>query len=156
MTPGPVTPEPPRHPLPALTTYELSRYRRELERALRGLPGHAPARRLVQQQLAEVMNNDHDEAERTGVRAHRQPSAHPARARPASPAQPGPPGPMTVPAPGTADQLLPGDLPARVFRALYPGFDLHAVGAGLRRGSRRQRLLCRVQPGRAGPEDQRG
>jgi len=31
---------------------------------------------------------------------------------------------MTAP----AGQPGPGDLPARVFRALYPGYDLHAVG----------------------------
>ena len=35
---GPVTIEPPEHPLHALTTYELSRYRRELEHALKTLP----------------------------------------------------------------------------------------------------------------------
>jgi hypothetical protein len=33
---------------------------------------------------------------------------------------------MTIPASGPADQV-PGDLPARVFRALYQGFDLHDV-----------------------------
>jgi len=55
MNPGPATPEPPRHPLPALATFELSRYRRDLEHALKGLPTTAPVRQLVQQQLAEVM-----------------------------------------------------------------------------------------------------
>lgn len=35
---GPVTIEPPEHPLHALTTYELSRYRRELEHALKTGP----------------------------------------------------------------------------------------------------------------------
>ena len=48
------TPRPPR-PLPALTAYELSRYRRQLEHALKAMPGHAPARGLLQQRLAEVM-----------------------------------------------------------------------------------------------------
>jgi alpha-ketoglutarate-dependent taurine dioxygenase len=48
------TPQPP-HPLGALTTFELSRYRRELEHSLRSLPGQAPARAQLQQQLAQVM-----------------------------------------------------------------------------------------------------
>jgi hypothetical protein len=55
MNPNPPAVEPPPHPLPALATFELSRYRRDLEHALKGLPTTAPVRRLVQQQLAEVM-----------------------------------------------------------------------------------------------------
>jgi hypothetical protein len=55
MTTEPVTVDSPRHPLPALTTYELSRYRRQLEHALKALPGHAPVRELLQQQLAEAI-----------------------------------------------------------------------------------------------------
>ncbi len=47
-------PPPPPHPLGALTSYELSAYRRRLEQALRALPGHDPARAQVQQRLAEV------------------------------------------------------------------------------------------------------
>lgn len=46
---------PPPHPLDALTSYELSRYRRQLEHALKTTPGHAPARGHLQQRLAEVM-----------------------------------------------------------------------------------------------------
>jgi hypothetical protein len=42
-----MTPDPPPHPLPALTTYELIRYRRELEHALTAIPGTAPARTLL-------------------------------------------------------------------------------------------------------------
>jgi hypothetical protein len=53
MTTEPVTVDAPRHPLPALTTYELARYRREL--TLKRLPGHAPVRELLQQRLAEVI-----------------------------------------------------------------------------------------------------
>ena len=52
------TPQPPPHPLPALTAltaYDLSRYRRELEHALKALPGQAPGRGLLQQRLGEVM-----------------------------------------------------------------------------------------------------
>ncbi len=53
------TPQPPPRPLPVLTAYDLSRYRRELEHALKALPGHAPARGLLQQRLAEVMAEQH-------------------------------------------------------------------------------------------------
>ena len=33
----------------------VSRYRRQLEHALKALPGHAPVRELLQQQLAEAI-----------------------------------------------------------------------------------------------------
>jgi hypothetical protein len=49
MTPEPANPGQPRHPLPALTTYELSRYRRELEQALKSLPTQAPVRAQLQE-----------------------------------------------------------------------------------------------------------
>jgi vacuolar-type H+-ATPase subunit D/Vma8 len=55
MTTDHATPEPPPHPLPALTTYELARYRRELDHALDVLPVLVPARALLQQRLAEVV-----------------------------------------------------------------------------------------------------
>jgi hypothetical protein len=55
MIAGPVTVEPPEHPLHALTTYELSRYRRELEHALKALPQHAAVRELLSKKLAEVL-----------------------------------------------------------------------------------------------------
>ena len=51
----PVTVEPPEHPLDALTTYELSRYRRQLEHALKALPEHAAVRELLRGKLAEVL-----------------------------------------------------------------------------------------------------
>jgi len=66
MNPGSPAVEPPAHPLPALTTYELSRYRRDLEYALKRLPGHDPARQHVQQQLAEVMT---EQDSRTAITA---------------------------------------------------------------------------------------
>lgn len=47
--------QPPPQPLPALTAHDLSRYRRELEHALKALPGHVPARSLLQQRLADVI-----------------------------------------------------------------------------------------------------
>jgi hypothetical protein len=55
MTAEPIHVGPPRHPLPALTTYELARYRRELERALAALSGTAPGRGLLQDKLTAVM-----------------------------------------------------------------------------------------------------
>ena len=45
----------PPHPMPALTTYELRNYRRELEHSLKTLPEHAQVRALLQQRLAEVL-----------------------------------------------------------------------------------------------------
>jgi hypothetical protein len=54
MTAEPAQPCPPPHPLYALTTFELSRYQRELEHILADLPGHAPVREHLQQRLAEV------------------------------------------------------------------------------------------------------
>jgi hypothetical protein len=56
--------------LGALTTYELNRYRRELERALKGLRVGVPARRLVQDKLAQVLA-EHDS--RARFRSDRQP-----------------------------------------------------------------------------------
>jgi hypothetical protein len=55
MTAGPGHVEPPAHPLPALTTYELRDYRRQLELALTALPEQAGIRALLQGRLAEVL-----------------------------------------------------------------------------------------------------
>jgi len=52
MTAGTATVEPPEHPLHAL---ELSRYRRELEHALKALPEHAAVLELLKGKLAEVL-----------------------------------------------------------------------------------------------------
>jgi hypothetical protein len=57
MTAEPATATPPaqpKHPLHALTTYELSRYRRELEQALKSLPTQAPFRAQLQDKLTQV------------------------------------------------------------------------------------------------------
>ena len=62
MTSEPVTVQPPKHPIHALTTYELSRYRRELEHALKVLPEHAPVRELLQGKLAEVLAEEDSRA----------------------------------------------------------------------------------------------
>jgi hypothetical protein len=50
-----MTPDTPRHPLPALTTYELARYRRELEHSLTVIPATAPVRALLQTRLAQIL-----------------------------------------------------------------------------------------------------
>ena len=50
-----MTPDPPPHRLSALTTYELTGYRRELERALSVIPGTAPVVALLRTHLAEVL-----------------------------------------------------------------------------------------------------
>lgn len=46
---------PPKHPMYALTTYELRDYRGELERALRKLPQHAEVRALILRRLDAVL-----------------------------------------------------------------------------------------------------
>jgi hypothetical protein len=63
MTAGPANVDPPPHPLHALTTYELSRYRRELEHALTASPGPAPVRGQLQQRLAEVQAEEQSRAQ---------------------------------------------------------------------------------------------
>ena len=52
-------------------TYELNRYRRELERALKGLGVGVPARRLVQDKLAQVLA---EQDSRARLQADRQPT----------------------------------------------------------------------------------
>ena len=54
MTAEYASPAPPQPPLAALTAYELSRYRRELEQALKSLPTQAPVRAQLQDRLAQV------------------------------------------------------------------------------------------------------
>ena len=72
MTAEPVDVEQPPHPMHALTTYELTRYRRELEHALKTLPEHAEVRALLQQRLAAVTDEQQtrtqlQQASRTGT-----------------------------------------------------------------------------------------
>jgi hypothetical protein len=62
MTAEPVTVQSPEHPMHALTTYELSRYRRELEHALKELPEHVPVRELLRGKLAEVLAEEDSRA----------------------------------------------------------------------------------------------
>jgi hypothetical protein len=47
-------PDPPPHPLPALTTSELTRYRRDLEHSLSAVIA-APDRTRLQARLADVL-----------------------------------------------------------------------------------------------------
>jgi hypothetical protein len=45
----------PKHPVHALTTYELSAWRRELEHAIKGLSPDAPSRDDLRRKLDEVL-----------------------------------------------------------------------------------------------------
>jgi hypothetical protein len=54
---------PPTRPNPAtMTAAELNRYRRDLDQALRRLPGEAPGRRETEQQLTRVIAEQHARA----------------------------------------------------------------------------------------------
>jgi hypothetical protein len=55
MTVEAVNIPPPKHPVHAMTTYELKNYRRELEHALKVFPEHVPAHGLLQEKLAGVV-----------------------------------------------------------------------------------------------------
>ena len=59
-------PQPP-HPVGALTTSELSRYRSELERALQAPPGQGPDCDLLQARLAEVLTEQDGRRRITGA-----------------------------------------------------------------------------------------
>jgi hypothetical protein len=60
-------PQQPKHPVHALTTYELSGYRRELEHALKRLPEHAEVRTLISQKLDEVLREQDSRARVRGT-----------------------------------------------------------------------------------------
>jgi hypothetical protein len=70
MTAGPAAVEPPAHPLPALTTYELRDYRRQLEDALTAVPEHTEVRDLLQGRLADVVAEQSSRA-RVATAGHR-------------------------------------------------------------------------------------
>lgn len=63
------TPQPPPHPIPALTTGELAAYRRKLEQAITGTPPGAPAREGLHRRLGEVLAEQHSRAAITAGRA---------------------------------------------------------------------------------------
>ena len=56
--PVPFTPS--KHPLPALTTYELRNYRRELERAIKGISPGAPVQAALRAKLDAVVAEQDD------------------------------------------------------------------------------------------------
>jgi hypothetical protein len=63
MTTDPVTVNPPKHPLQALTTYELRDYRRELETAIAFFDRQSsapPARARLQARLDDVVAEQDD------------------------------------------------------------------------------------------------
>ena len=69
MPAEPVTVEPPKHPVHALTTYELRDYRRELERAITGIAPDAPVQADLRRKLDAVTAEQEDRA-RLAMRAH--------------------------------------------------------------------------------------
>ena len=58
----PVTAGQPEHPLYALTTYELTDYRRSLEQAIRTLPEQAPVCQQLRARLDAVLAEVQDRA----------------------------------------------------------------------------------------------
>jgi hypothetical protein len=60
-----LTVPPPKHPLPALTTYELRDYRRDLEKALATFD--PLARDQIQARLDEVLAEQNDRRRLTGA-----------------------------------------------------------------------------------------
>ena len=70
MTSEPMTVPPPKHPMHALTTFELRDYRRELEHALKTSPEQAAVRELLQAKLAEVLS---EQESRLKISGHGRP-----------------------------------------------------------------------------------
>ena len=65
MTTEHMTVDPPKHPLPAMTTYELRDYRRELERAIAFFDSQTsvpPARARLQARLDDVIAEQDERA----------------------------------------------------------------------------------------------
>jgi hypothetical protein len=65
MTAEPETVDPPKHPLPAMTTYELRDYRRQLESAIAFFDRQTPvppARDRLQARLGDVIAEQDDRA----------------------------------------------------------------------------------------------
>jgi hypothetical protein len=55
MPAEPAAVDQPKHPIHALTTYELKDYRRELERAIKGISADAPVQDDLKRRLDEVV-----------------------------------------------------------------------------------------------------
>jgi hypothetical protein len=62
MPAEPAAVNPPKHPLYALTTYELTDRRRELERAIKGIAADAPIQADVRRALDAVIAEQEDRA----------------------------------------------------------------------------------------------
>jgi hypothetical protein len=60
---GPVTATRPGHPVHALATFELSRYRRDLEHAITGVSPDAPAQDDLRRQLDDVLAEEESRAQ---------------------------------------------------------------------------------------------
>ncbi len=67
MPAEPVTASEPSHPIHALTTYEIARYRRELEHAIKKISADAPVQADLKRKLDEVLA---EQAERARIAAH--------------------------------------------------------------------------------------
>lgn len=68
MPTDPAAVEQPKHPIPALTTYELKDYRRELERAIKGIAPDASVQADLKRRLDEVLAEQEQRA-RAATRA---------------------------------------------------------------------------------------
>lgn len=62
MPTEPVTVEQPKHRLSAMTTYELRDYRRELERAIKGISDDAPVQADLRRRLDAVLAEQDERA----------------------------------------------------------------------------------------------
>ena len=62
MTAEPVTVQPPKHPLHALTSYELRDYRRDLEHAIKAISPDAPVQADLRARLDAVIAEQGDRA----------------------------------------------------------------------------------------------
>jgi hypothetical protein len=62
MPTEPLAASQPKHPLPALTTYELRDRRRELEQAMKGIASDAPVQADLRRQLDAVIAEQEDRA----------------------------------------------------------------------------------------------
>jgi hypothetical protein len=62
MTAEPEIVQPPKHPLHALTTYELRDRRRELERAVKDIAPDAPVQAMLREQLDAVIAEQDERA----------------------------------------------------------------------------------------------
>jgi len=60
---------PPKHPLHALTTYELRDYRRDLERAIKGISPGAPVQAVLRRKLDAVAAEQVERAKIAGRHA---------------------------------------------------------------------------------------